>query len=106
MKMKRFVTVDGNTEQTEVFLKKLDQMADYGNLLTCRRKFLLNYFDEATTNFCGNCDVCLARVEMTDGTRQARKVLSTVLNLQERFGAGYVIDILRGSQAAKIQEEH
>ncbi len=106
MKMKRFVTVDGNTEQTEVFLKKLDQMAEYGNLPTCRRKFLLNYFDEATTNYCGNCDVCLTHIELTDGTQLAQKVLSAVSRLQERFGAGYVIDFLRGSNSAKIQEEH
>ncbi|MBI1768636.1 MAG: DNA helicase RecQ [Bacteroidetes bacterium] len=106
MKMKRFVTVDGNTEQTEVFLKKLDQMAEYGDLPTCRRKFLLNYFDEATTNYCGNCDVCLTRIELTDGTLLAQKVLSAVSRLQERFGAGYVIDFLRGSNSAKIQEEH
>lgn len=106
MKMKRFVTVEGNTDQTEIFLKKLDQMGEYGNLGTCRRKFLLNYFDETTTNFCGNCDVCLTRVELIDGTVQAQKVLSTVLSLEERFGAGYVIDLLRGSNSAKIQEEH
>jgi ATP-dependent DNA helicase RecQ len=106
MKMKRFAEVEGNKEQTEIFLQKLDRMAEYGNLSTCRRKFLLNYFDESTTNFCGNCDVCLTRVELTDGTAQAQRVLSTVAYLQERFGAGYVIDLLRGSNSAKIQEEH
>ncbi len=106
VKMKRFAEVEGNKEQTEIFLQKLDRMAEYGNLSACRRKFLLNYFDEATTNYCGNCDVCLTRVELTDGTAQALKVLSTVVSLQERFGAGYVIDLLRGSNAAKIQEEH
>ncbi len=66
----------------------------------------MNYFDEATTNYCGNCDVCLTRVELTDGTLLAQKVLSAVTDLRERFGAGYVIDFLRGSNSAKIQEEH
>jgi ATP-dependent DNA helicase RecQ len=81
-------------------------MAVYGDLATCRRKFLLNYFDEGTENYCGNCDICLTRIEQTDGTVLAQKVLSAVARLQERFGAGYVIDFLRGSSAAKIQEEH
>jgi ATP-dependent DNA helicase RecQ len=36
----------------------------------------------------------------------AQKLLSAVVRLQERFGTGYVIDFLRGSNAAKIQEEH
>jgi ATP-dependent DNA helicase RecQ len=105
-KMKRFVEVEGNTEQTEIYLKKLDRMAEYGDLITCRRKYLLNYFDEAATNYCGNCDVCLIRVDQIDGTIQVQKVLSAIARLQERFGAGYVIDFLRGSHSAKMQEEH
>ncbi len=105
-KLKKFVEIEGNTEQTKIQLRKLDQMAAYGDLLSCRRKYLLNYFDEATVNSCGNCDVCLTRTELADGTILAQKALSAVSRLQERFGAGYVIDFLRGSNAAKIQEEH
>lgn len=105
-KMKRFVEVEGNTEQTEIQLKKLDQMGAYGDLVTCRRKYLLNYFDENTSSTCGNCDVCLTKVEQVDGTELARKVLSAVARLQERFGGGYVIDFLRGSNSEKIQGQH
>ncbi len=105
-KMKKFVEVESNPEQTRIYLKKLDQMATYGDLTTCRRKYLLNYFDEATPNYCGNCDVCLTRIEQVDGTVLAQKVLSAVTRLQERFGAGYVIDFLRGANTVKIQEEH
>ncbi len=81
-------------------------MATYGDLSTCRRKYLLNYFDEDTSSYCGNCDICLSRVELVNGTVAAQKALSAVVRLQERFGAGYVIDFLRASNAAKIQEEH
>jgi len=106
LKMKRFVEVEGNREQTEIYLKKLNQMADYGNITTCRRKFLLNYFDEDAPTFCGNCDVCLTKVEWIDGTILAQKILSAVVRLQEKYGEGYVIDFLRGSNTTKIQEEH
>ena len=106
MKMKRFVEIEGNPEQTKIYLKKLEQMGRYGDLSTCRRKYLLNYFDEAAPDHCGNCDVCLTNFEAIDGTVQTQKVLSAVARLQERYGAGYVIDILRGSNAAKIQEAH
>lgn len=105
-KLKRFAQIEGNPEQTEISLKKLDHMAEYGDLSTCRRKYLLNYFDEATTNYCGNCDVCLTKVELTDGTESAQKVLSAVSRLQERFGSSYIIDFLRGSNSQKIQDEH
>ncbi len=105
-KMKKFVEIEGNTEQTRIYLKKLEQMAAYGDLSTCRRKYLLNYFDEETTDYCGNCDSCLTRVERVDGTILAQKVLSAVARLQERFGAGYIIDFLRGSNTVKIHDGH
>jgi ATP-dependent DNA helicase RecQ len=105
-KMKKFVAIANNPEQTEISLRKLDQMAAFGDLTTCRRKYLLNYFDEAAPDQCGNCDVCLSRVFQTDGTIQAQKVLSAISRLQERFGAGYIVDFLRGSKTEKIREEH
>jgi ATP-dependent DNA helicase RecQ len=39
----------------------LDQALQYGTLRTCRRKFLLGYFNEeySETN-CGNCDLCVS----------------------------------------------
>lgn len=105
-KMKGFVEIDDNPEQTEIYLKKLDQMGRYGELTTCRRKYLLNYFDEETSTYCGNCDVCLTRFEQFDGTIPAQKALSAVVRLREQYGAGYVIDFLRGSASARIRDEH
>jgi ATP-dependent DNA helicase, RecQ family len=100
-KMKKFVEIEDNPEQTEIYLKKLNQMAAYGDLTTCRRKYLLNYFDEVADSYCGNCDVCLTRIEQVDGTVLAQKVLSAVTRLQERFGAGYVIDFLKRIECRK-----
>jgi ATP-dependent DNA helicase RecQ len=105
-KLKRFTQIEGNEAQTSVIFRKLDQMAMYGDLSSCRRKYLLNYFDEPADDYCGNCDVCLTHVERVDGTIHAQKILSAISRLQERFGAGYVIDFLRGSNSAKIQDDH
>jgi ATP-dependent DNA helicase RecQ len=105
-KLKSFARIEGNEEQTQIAFKKLDQMADYGSLSTCRRKFLLNYFDEKTEPYCGNCDVCLTRVEQYDGTAQAVKALKAVFSLNGRYGLGYVIDILKGSNSIKIHPDH
>lgn len=105
-KMKRFAQIDGNEEQTQIALDKLDQMAAYGSLNSCRRKFLLNYFDEQTDEYCGNCDICLSTVELYDATEHAQKVFSAITRLEERFGAGYVIDFLRGTGGSKIHEFH
>jgi len=106
MKLKSFVEIDGNPEQSKVMLKKLDEMSEYGNLRTCRRKYLLNYFDEEAESECGSCDVCLSDYEKFDGTVIAQKALSAVARLEEKFGATYIIDFLRGSQSAKIWDRH
>lgn len=105
-KMRRFVTVEDNPEQTAIYLQKLEQMGKYGELATCRRKYLLNYFDEQTDTYCGSCDICLTRFEAVDGTALAQKAIAAVQALRERFGTGYVTDVLRGSQSAKIADDH
>ena len=103
-KLKNFARVEGNEAQSKVMMKKLDQMAAFCETRQCRRKFLLNYFDEQAGNFCGSCDVCLSEEEKVDATIEAQKLLSAVFRLKERFGINYVIDFLRGSTTSK--EEH
>ncbi|MCS6764249.1 MAG: DNA helicase RecQ [Candidatus Protistobacter heckmanni] len=86
---------------------KLDAMLGLCETTECRRVRLLNYFDEASGP-CGNCDVCLEPPEVWDGTVAAQKVLSCVYRLlkerNQRFGAGQVIDILRGKTTDKITQ--
>jgi ATP-dependent DNA helicase RecQ len=103
-KLKRFATIDGNAEQSRIMLKKLDQMAALCETRRCRRKYLLNYFDEAAPDHCASCDVCMSDYEKSDITVESQKILSAVSRLQERFGMNYVVDFLRGSSVVK--EEH
>lgn len=105
-KLKGFVEVEGNAEQSRIMLKKLDQMAEFGDLRTCRRRYLLNYFSEELPENCGNCDNCLTAVETFDGTIVAQKALSAVYRTGQRFGINYVIDLLRGSESQSIRDEH
>jgi len=108
IKLKKFIAIDDNEAQSKIMLKKLRQMADYCESKVCRRKYLLNYFDENFDGKCNNCDVCL-NTESTatfDGTIIAQKILSAVTRLREKFGTGYLIDFLKGSESKKIREEH
>jgi len=105
-KLKGFAEVEGNTEQTEIMLKKLSQMAEFGELRSCRRKYLLNYFSEEFEGNCGNCDNCLTTAETFDGTIIAQKALSAVYRTGQRFGVTYLVDFLRGSDAQSIRDEH
>lgn len=105
-KLQGFAEVEGNKQQTEIMLKKLKQMGDFGDLKTCRRKFLLNYFGEDLPEKCGNCDNCQKDFETFDGTIIAQKALSAVYRTNQRMGLGYLVDFLRGSQSQKIWEQH
>jgi ATP-dependent DNA helicase RecQ len=87
-------------------LNKLNDMVRYCQLQSCRRQYLMNYFDEAFPPNCGSCDVCLTEFKRFDGTLIAQKALSAVARLNERFGINYVIDFLRGSKSEKIRDEH
>jgi len=106
VKLKGFAEVDGNKAQSDIMLRKLDTMGKFGDMKTCRRKFLLNYFSEETTADCGNCDNCNKDFETFDGTIIAQKALSAVWRTNQRMGLGYLVDFLRGSQSQKIWDEH
>ncbi|GAA3971900.1 DNA helicase RecQ [Mucilaginibacter dorajii] len=105
-KLQHFARIEGNEEQSRIMLNKLNDMVMYCQLQSCRRQYLMKYFDEAFPPNCGSCDVCLTEFKRFDGTLIAQKALSAVARLNERFGVNYVIDFLRGSKSEKIREEH
>jgi ATP-dependent DNA helicase RecQ len=78
----------------------------YCRALTCRHRTLVEYFGEVPTHTgpCGACDVCLGElVVMPDSVTIARKILSAVARVEERFGAHHVAEVLKGSSGAKIK---
>ena len=94
---------EASEERKRVETQKLDALLGLTELATCRRQRLLAYFGERDTAPCGNCDNCLDPPATIDGTVPARKALSAVYRTGERFGAGYVIQVLRGESEERIQ---
>jgi ATP-dependent DNA helicase RecQ len=92
----------GNPEQNRIELQKLNAMAAFAEAGTCRRRALLGYFGEPLQEDCGNCDICLDPPESFDATEDARKALSCVYRVGQRFGIGHVVDVLRGGRTEKI----
>jgi ATP-dependent DNA helicase RecQ len=79
-------------------------MVAFAESLTCRRRVLLGYFGETLAADCGNCDVCLDPPQRFDATEEARKALSCVYRLGQRFGIRYVIEVLRGAGNERIRQ--
>jgi len=99
---KLFELTPGDDEFKWVQRKKLDGLLGYCELIECRRKSLLAYFGETYQGDCQTCDNCLHPVETWDGTVAAQKALSCVYRTGERFGAGYLTDVLLGKETERI----
>ncbi|MBX3670550.1 MAG: DNA helicase RecQ [Rhodocyclaceae bacterium] len=81
--------------------RKLSAMLGYCEAASCRRAMLLAYFGDGQAA-CGNCDVCLDPPETFDGMVTAQKFMSAILRTGSRFGAGHLIDILRGKATERV----
>ena len=90
-------------DQRRIDIHKLNSMVGFAESLTCRRRVLLGYLGETLDRDCGNCDVCLDPPETFDATVAARKVLSCVYRVRQRFGIKHVVDVLRGSDTERIR---
>ena len=85
---------------------KLDALLALAEATDCRRVRLLAYFGEASQP-CGNCDNCLNPPATWDATEAAHKLLSCIYRFHqrgERFGAGHLIDVLRGKVTDKTKQ--
>ena len=98
---------EASADYKRVATAKLDALLGLCETTHCRRVRLLDYFGEAAAP-CGNCDNCLDRPEEWDGTVAAQKLLSCIARCESAtgfgFGAQHVIDILRGSRTAKVEQ--
>ncbi|KOC88657.1 ATP-dependent DNA helicase RecQ [Winslowiella iniecta] len=83
---------------------KLNAMGAFAEAQTCRRLVLLNYFGEGRQQACGNCDICLDPPRRYDGLVEAQKALSSIYRVGQRFGMGYIVEVLRGSNNQRIRE--
>ena len=106
IKLKSFTQIDANPQQSAISMKKLQLMQEFCEHEGCRRQYLMQYFGEPFPAYCGSCDYCLSALEEKDVTLDAQKLLSAIVRTGERYGAGYVIDFLRGSASEKINPAH
>ncbi len=94
-----------NEHYRQILEQKLSKMYRYANSSRCRHKMMGQYFGDEV-EVCGDkCDNCQKEpVCMEDITTEARMFLSAIYRTGSRFGQNHLIDILRGSQSAKIAQ--
>lgn len=94
-----------NNHSTEY--KKLNDIVDYCNTDKCLRRYILEYFGEIPLfDKCNNCSNCNSEIELTDITIDAKKILSCIKRMHERFGVAMVADVLKGTKSSKIRSMH
>ncbi len=84
------------SERAVILNARLDRMLGFAQSSHCRRKLLLNYFGEWTTENCGECDNCKGKQFLFDGTVLAQKALSAVARLKGKVTKEVLPKILVG----------
>jgi ATP-dependent DNA helicase RecQ len=99
------VMLEKNGELSEARRSLLRDIERYASSVGCRHKRLVGYFGETfDKDDCGACDYCLGELEaVPDAVTVARKILSCVARVGQRFGAAHVTNVLRGSDSEQVR---
>jgi ATP-dependent DNA helicase RecQ len=85
--------------------QQLRQVLQFADSTECRRAVQLRYFGETFSGPCGACDNCSEPRTVENWSAEARQFLSCIARLaqrHQRFGAAYIIDILRGARTERV----
>ncbi len=93
---------NADENQKRIELQKLNSLLGLCEAASCRRQVLLAYFGDQSEP-CNNCDTCLNKPEIFDGTIAAQKAISCVYRTEQRFGVNYLIDVLVGAEDQRIK---
>ncbi len=107
--------IDHNTENRELDYvtrqivaerdrERLRKMTFYCFTRECLRDYILRYFGEYHSNYCGNCVNCLTQFESVDVTETAQALVGCVSSSRQRYGVNVILDTVRGANTAKIRQ--
>lgn len=84
--------------------ERLKKMTYYCMTNECLRDYVLRYFGEYGSNYCGKCANCLTQFETIDVTDIARNIIGCVEQVSQRFGMTTIIDTVHGSNNSRIRQ--
>lgn len=82
--------------------ERLKKMTFYCFTHECLREYILRYFGEYGSNYCGNCSNCLTQFEEVDVTDLAKALIGCVKESRWHYGMMMIVDTVHGSKAAKV----
>ena len=99
----RWRALEGGQDSAKTAL--LQSMTAFCSAARCRRISLAEHFQAPTPlTPCGSCDACLGEVQtLPESTTLAQKILSAVVRVEQRFGVGHVVEVLKGSKGDSIR---
>ena len=107
-KQQRFINEKPSIQEQQIAHKQLQEMVQYAECATCRRRTLLQYFGEdVESEHCGGCDNCLAPRDTFDGIETACTILSCLEEIRGvsgfYVGLTHLIAVLTGANTEKIR---
>ncbi len=109
----RFIEYNQDNEELDDFTRaivmerdreRLKKMTYYCFTNECLRDYILRYFGEYGSNYCGNCFNCLSQFETVDVTVEAEKITECVKTSGQRYGINVILDTVHGANTAKIRQ--
>jgi ATP-dependent DNA helicase RecQ len=105
--MKWRLMLEQSGELSDATRHLLRQMERYATGIGCRHRHLAEYFGDSYPAGgpagCAACDFCLDELEpVADAVVLARKILSSVARVDQRFGATHVASVLRGHASDQV----
>ncbi len=95
---------DKPLSEREMGAQLISETVAYVESGVCRRRLLLHYFGETyKQDNCGCCDNCINPKEKLEVKDSVKITLDTIIELDERFGIDYVVNVILGKANPLIQ---
>ncbi|MCD8133865.1 MAG: DNA helicase RecQ [Clostridiales bacterium] len=82
--------------------ERLKKMTWYCFTNDCLRDYILRYFGEYGSGYCGNCSNCLTKFREEDVSETARNLIGFVKACSWNYGLVTITDAVHGSRSSKI----
>ncbi|MFA6145603.1 MAG: DNA helicase RecQ [Sulfurimonas sp.] len=104
---KRLIESNDDLGYQEMILQKLKSAMDYATAEECRHKMIAAYFNDTIEPCETQCDNCLeSDIPKSDISVASQKFLSCVYKTGERFGGGYIGEVLFGEREKMRDSAH